>query len=477
MPSYPGFLGPTYVSSSSMSRERCINWFLEKNESPNAPTPYAMLPSPGVSVFASVSQAPIRGMFAQLGRAFFVAGFALYELFSNGTTIQRGTVNNDGKPVTFNANGDAGNQLWITSGGVGYVFDLATNTLSVQGVPGTTVSMGGYLSARFLYLDALTGAFYASALYDGTTWSGAMVAQSQSGDPWRALVVTPDGLIHLLGESSGEAWADQGASPFPYTKVAGADIAYGIVSPWAWAVDTQLTWIARNTHGLGPVVTAVGYMPTPISTHAIDTALGPVTDFSAVTAFNYSERGHAFFNLTVPSLDQTYTYDRKSGFWHERAYWNTSTGIWQAYRPGCMMSAFGQNLVGDRLTGDVYALSSALQSDVGGAAIRRLREPPRFSVQQKRVTVHSIQVVMDEGEGLSAGQGSDPVLMLQTSRNAGKTYGNERWSSVGAQGEYETRTIWDRCGASRNRADRFTATDPIPYRIVDCEIDYTVGLH
>ncbi len=438
MPSYPGFLGPANKGQSYMADdERLINWYLERNESAGAPTPWAMLPCPGFNALVSVTEQPIRGEFYQNGRAFFVAGPTLYELtYIAGTfgAIVRGTVIADGNPVTIHANGDAGNQLWITSGGVGYIYDLTANTLTVEGVAGTTVSMGGFAAARFLYLDATSGAFYWSAQYDGTSWGGLDFAQSQSGDPWRALIVTPDELIRLLGESSGEAWADQGGTAV-FSKISNASIPFGIVSPFAWAVDTVVTWVAQNPQGRGLVVRAAGYAPERISTHAIETTLGTITDFTGTTAFKYQENGHSFFVLHLPTLDRTFVFDNTASLWHERAYWSTSTGTYQAYRPIVMMSAFGKTIVGDRLTGALFEMATAYQTDVDGAAIRRLRQPPRLSFDQKRFTVTNIQVVMDVGEGTATGQGSDPMLVLRSSRNGGKAYGNERASSIGKGGE------------------------------------------
>lgn len=478
MPSYPGFLGPAYRSQSYMADDEILrNWFLEKNESPMAPNPWVMLPTPGFQPFWSVSQAPIKnnGIFYQNGRAFFVAGFALYEGFDDGTTTLRGTVDNDGEPVTINANGDAGNQLWITSGGTGYIFDLTTNGLSAEGNPGTTVSMGGFLAARFIYLDAMSGAFYASAQYDGTTWDPTMVAQSQSGDPWRSLIVTPDGLIRLIGESSGECWAEQGTFPFPFSQIQEASIPYGIVSPFAWAVDTTISWLAQNKTGRGIVVRAPGYAPERISTHAIETAIHGYTDLSGTTAFSYQEHGHSFVSFTFPDADATWTYDLTSSLWHQRDFWDVTTGTSKAYRISCAVEAFGKTLVGDRLTGDVYEMSSAFQSDVDGSVIRRVRQPPRFSLEQKRLTIPSLELVMDKGQGIATGQGSSPQMMLQVSRDGGKTFGNERMSSPGAGGNYEARVRWTNLGQARNFVPRFVATDPVPMPISDCVITYRAG--
>lgn len=473
MPSYPNFLsGGAYRSQSRMADdELMVNWFVEKNESAGAPQPYVMLPTPGVESFASVGQAPIRGLFHQNGRAGFIAGFAFYELFADGTTILRGTVNNDGHPVTFSSNGDAGNQWWITSGGTGYIFDLTSNLLSVEGNPGTVVSMGGFLAARFLYLDATQGFFYASAQYDGTSWAPLMVAQSQSGDPWRALIVTPDGLIRLLGESSGECWADQGTFPFPFSQISEAAIPFGIVSPWAWAVDTTVNWLAQSVKGRGVMVRANGYAPQRISTHAIEQQILDYTTLDDVTAFSHGI-GHAFVVVTFPTAETTWAFDTVTGLWHQRDYWDVTTGVSKAYRLGCAVEAFGTTLAGDRLTGDIYELSAAFQTDVDGAVIRRVRQPPRLANDQNRLTIDSLELVLDTGIGVATGQGVDPVVMLQTSRNAGQTFGSLRSSSAGAGGNFEARCRWLRCGQARNFVPRFIATDPVPWGISDCIVNF-----
>ena len=98
---YPGFIGPSYQSASYMAdNERCVNFYPEPNESPAAPSPYVLRPTPGFSSLASVVQAPIRGSFYVEGRCFFVAGFALYELnLTTSATTQLGSVAADSNPV------------------------------------------------------------------------------------------------------------------------------------------------------------------------------------------------------------------------------------------------------------------------------------------------------------------------------------------------------------------------------------------
>ncbi len=179
--------------------------------------------------------------------------------------------------------------------------------------------------------------------------------------------------------------------------------------------------------------------------------------------------------MTFPSAERTWCYDQNTQLFHERLYWDTDSGDWLAYRPMFFAADTTRNLVGDRLEGVLYRMSTNLFTDVDGAYIRRMRQPPRLSFDQKRFVTNSIQLVADVGIGLAHGQGSDPQVMRRTSKDGGKTFGNEHWRSMGKIGAYNTRIRWVRCGQARNRVDQFVDTDPVPSRFVDCLIDVSVG--
>ena len=68
---------------------------------------------------------------------------------------------------------------------------------------------------------------------------------------------------------------------------------------------------------------------------------------------------------------------------------------------------------------------------------------------------------MQQGVGLNNGQGQNPQIMLQVSRDGGYTYGNEMWTSFGAQGEFLKRAEWRRLGVSRNYVFKFRISDPV----------------
>jgi len=54
--------------------------------------------------------------------------------------------------------------------------------------------------------------------------------------------------------------------------------------------------------------------------------------------------------------------------------------------------------------------------------------------------------------------------MLQTSKDGGRTFGGERWKSIGQQGQYSSpRVVWNRLGQSRDFVFQFTMTDPVKF--------------
>lgn len=69
--------------------------------------------------------------------------------------------------------------------------------------------------------------------------------------------------------------------------------------------------------------------------------------------------------------------------------------------------------------------------------------------------------------GVQSGQGSDPKIMLQVSKDGGQTYGNERTVSIGTVGSYQKRAIFRRLGSSKDFVLRVTMTDPVPFVITE----------
>jgi hypothetical protein len=116
-------------------------------------------------------------------------------------------------------------------------------------------------------------------------------------------------------------------------------------------------------------------------------------------------------------------------------------------------------------------------TDTDVYAARRLRQ---FSLptseENKTLFLSKLEFLMETGVGLSSGQGSDPQVMIQISRDWGHTWGVERWVSAGLLGQYQRRVILRRLGRFRSGGVvRVAVSDPIPWTFLQCLADLEEG--
>ena len=492
MPSYPGFCGPSYISQSLLARpEQCMNLYPERLEVGNRQR-LVLYPTPGLVLFAenATEGAACRGLFAQAGRAFAAIGTKIYELSSTGALTEIGTVALDDNPATFAMNGDAGNELFITSGDKGYIYNFSTEVFGEQV---TDVTQGGMVDGYFLGLDAATSTLKVSDLLDGTTWSGLNTLQrSAAPDPWQAMVIR-DRTILLFGSETTEPIYDAGTSPMPFAPVPGIVIPYGIAAPFsAKTLGASTLWLARSKDGDRQVVQMNGYNVRRVSTHAVEMAFSRYDDVSDAVAFTYQDQGHQFYELNFPLANATWVYDLALGMWHERGHWDSDARRYQMWGPQYHCHAFNKHLVGDVSgAGRIFEMNIDLYTDVDGNGLRRQRVPPIIENEQNRLIINKFQLHCDVGIGLqgatrneadppvvtSSDQGYDPQIMMQLSTDGGETWSEERWRSAGKLGEYQHRAQWWRCGSGRNVIIAVAMTDPVPWRIVDAIVEAKGAMH
>ncbi len=490
MPPYPGFIGPSYVSQSPISDcEDLINWYVEVMESEGAKNRMALYPTPGLSEVASSSLSPVRAMFAQNGRCFVVIGYGFFELESNWVLTQRGTITADTNPATICSSGVAGNELFITSGGSGYIYDLTADTLS-SAIAGLSVSMGAYLDGYFIALDTTNQRVRISAYLDGTTWDATQYrVRSLAGDNWVSMTVVHR-EIWLFGNQTYEIWYNAGTSPFPFAPIQGQAYNQGNYAPYSMSqVGESVAWLSANSQGQGVVMLSDQYAPRRISNHAVEFSIQAFaragTDVTDATAFTYQEDGHIFYCLSFDTANITWAYDHTAStmlgypVWHKRGTWATDAlahpARFDAWAPKFYCNAFGYNLVGDRSSGTVYKMGINLYSDRDSLAIRRVRRAPHVN-QDKRVLVYSeFELDLETGVGLSSGQGSDPTVMMRYSDDGGRSWSNEMWASAGAIGVYSTRVQFTQLGSARDRVFEVAVSDPVPWRITNAYLRHRIG--
>jgi len=329
------------------------------------------------------------------------------------------------------------------------------------------------IDGYFVALDDATSQFRISALNDGTTWDVTQyAARSSAPDRWTSMLVTSYGQIWLWGDQTAEVWYNAGTSPFPFQPDPSGLVPYGIKAPFSAAeVVDRVIWLATSRNGGVQVVSAQGFQPQRISTHAIEYALAQYSTLTDAVAQVYEEQGHLFYILTFPTVQKTWVYDVTTSLWHERGTWISETSTWEALHTLYGAAAFGKWLVSDRTSGLLYQQKVGFTSDVGSRPIRRVRRSPATFAEHQRLRTSMLEVFFEPGLGLTTGQGSNPQVMLQSSDDGGKTWGNERSVSAGAQGAYRTRVRFRRLGLARDRVYEVSVTDPVPWRMVGAYLE------
>ena len=470
----PGFIGGSYESQAyTADQERTVNFYYENIESQGTSKRAALLPTPGVSTLSTAVVTPGRAHFFENDREFAVIGPTLYEIDSFGALTSRGTVATNSNPATISSNGDGGDELFITSGGNGYILDLPTNVLTQIVNLNAKATMGDHLDGYFLALDDASSTLYISKLLDGQTWTtGVDFAQrSIASDPWRAMKVVGR-YIWMLGEVTSEVWYNVGTT-FPFAPYPSGLIQYGIAAPFSAAIaDAQLMWLGNTRFGGGYVLKAAGFQPEVVSSFATQKVFDEYTTVDDAQAFAYSDLGHTHYVLSFPRENTTFNYDLQTRLWTERGTWDAKTNSYLAWRPRWHVRAFNEHRLLDSSGGQVYKMRSDLLNDVDSIVIRRLRRAPAMESENETIFYSAFELDLDTGLGISGtGQGSNPQVMMRMSDDGGKTWGTERMRTAGKIGEYQTRVRWDRLGRARRRVFEVVMTDPAPWRITGAYVE------
>jgi Phage stabilisation protein len=287
--------------------------------------------------------------------------------------------------------------------------------------------------------------------------------------------------VYLLGERSSEVWIDVGATQFPFQRIPGTSTQHGIAAPFSVArLGNSFAYLSRNIRGQGQVMMMNGYVPTRISTHAVENSIANQYIDDAI-AWTYQLEGHEVYVLSFPTLDLTWAYDVTTGLWH-KWLWVDNNNVFHRHRGNCCAVFQNQVLVGDRENGKIYELDKNTFTD-DGDEVRRIRRCPHLVTDLQREYFAELQIQFQPGVGLNGISypvdqevvGADPQAMLRWSNDGGSTWSNEHWVSIGKIGKYKNRAIWRRLGMARDRIFEVVVTDPIKAVIVSANLKAEVG--
>ncbi len=454
------------VGSSSQQRslpfnaERTVNLFpiLDQRGADVA----ALYGTPGLSTFSTAGTGPCRGsLSAANGRAFIVSSNKLYEIASNGTATERGTLNTSSGTVSICENGL---QLAICDGVNGYILTYSTNVFTQITDPDfPSPKYISFVDGYFVATKNNSGQFYLSALYDGLSWDALRFATAESSPDDLSCAVPFVGQLGLIGNNTLEIWRNTGDSVFPFSRISGST-PVGTVAPFTvTSIDTSVYWVGNTNQGTGIVYQAQGFTPKRISTEPIEIILQREPNPERLLSWSYQQDGHAFLVITGGALETSLVYDLSTGAWHERAYLN-NLGNYEQHLGSCCMYAHDKILVGDRTNGNVYQMSLTTYTD-NGRAIKRTRIYTHLIDELEEIRYSELKIGFETGIGLQSGQGSNPQVSLRVSRDGARTWSSYYTTSLGAVGVYGQEVTFRRLGIQPQCTFEITISDPVKVAI------------
>jgi len=448
--------GEVRSRSEDLNPQRCINLYPAVDKS-GGRSKVALFGTPGTKLFSAlVGSGKVRGMNVMGNSLFAVCGTKLYEVDTAGVSTDRGTI--AGTENVSIANN--GTEVAISNQeGKLYVFNGTTSVLA------EVVDADYENSNSVIFIDGFmlvnvpnTQKVMASALYDASSWDALAFASSEIHPDDTVCMINDHREVWVFGKNSTEVWYNAGCETFPFDRIPGGVMEYGVLSKNCVAkIYDSIFWLTTNK----TIVRANNYTPEIIS-QDIQYAIDNLTTWSDAIGFCYIQEGHTFYQITFPTDDITFTYDMTTGLWHSRQHPDGTR-----HRANCYALFNNKHIIGDYQSGDLYEWDLDTYTEYNGndgAIIPRTRIGSVLTDEERPMFVSRIQVDMEEGVGNAAS--ADPQAELFFSRDSGRTYTTLGQRSMGVAGNFEQRLIWNRVGRHRELTLKLYINEPVKTAIV-----------
>lgn len=420
---------------------------------------------PGLSVFASLPDGPVRGAVVVGGVIFVVAGRTAIVVDRNGgVRALDGTVEGDG-PVTMARNNAADPAIAVTTNVGNYIL---TN-LAVQAYPDGDVPQAN--SVRFL------DGFLLWTTRAGDCWSSEVNETTVSALNFQRAEARPDGLLtgfthqqafFAAGDSSIEVYQNTGnQTGFPFTR--STVIAVGIASSWAVAGfeegwDGEPIFVAADN----TVRTLNGLRPARISNADIEADIAAVSDKALLRACVFTFGGNAIWSLSSP--DWTWQFNVTTGSWikresHEKRRWLGEFSLWFN----------GRWLVSDAFSNRLLVVDENSPFEAGEPLIFGLDSA---AVKQFPAKIRGVEAFFDFTLGHGDETGQDPIetnpqVMLSWSHDGGAKWSNPLHKSLRRQGHFIAPIRQTRVGLTSHHGIRWRwrVSDPVPVAFIGGRMD------
>lgn len=440
--------------SPNVDAQKRTNLYVEIQQDPEKGK-LTLYPTPGLLTFVNFGASPSRGIYKKDNFLYVVNQATLWQVANDGSMTNVGTLLTSSGRVDIT---DNGTQILVVDGPNGYIYNTTTLAFAQITAPGW--AGGGtcaFLNGYFIVTRPNTGQFAISALYDGLSWAALDFATAESNPDNLVRVMADNGQLCLFGPETTEFWGDSGALDFPFARVGAAAIEWGLAATWTLCkFMDSLIFLRRNRLGAVQVCTLSGYNATPASNPEMDYIFSQYTATSDATAFSYMISGHPVMQINFPTPNESWLYDGLTKAWSKVGY---GTDVITRHRAEIQQNFLDRSYVTDYSNGKLYYFKSGVLTDDGAPIARELIT--RHQSVGAWSVFDEVWLEFEAGNSDLTGQGSNPMVMMQVSKDGGHDYGNEYWVPMGKIGEYRRRAVFRRLGRARDWVFKFRITDPV----------------
>lgn len=461
-------LGGAYAARSVIANsQRCINLYPEINRK-DSPFPFTFYQRPGLTPKASPAvAAPGRALYrASNGAGYAAIGDKIYYITPAWALVELGSITGLLEtPVSFT---DNGTYVVIFDGSTSqWSIEMLTNTFAglVDGTGNMAGADRGDTLDTFIIWNRPDTRQFGSTLSNVLTTNGLSFASKATyPDKLKTLIVRRTEIV-LLGDLKGEIWYNVGGAIFPFARLPGSYIEYGIAAKYSVAAnDISIFWLSRSLEGQGMVLKLRGYEVNRISNHALEFAISQMSDISDAVGYCYQQGGHLFYVLHFPSADQTWVWDESIADpmygWHQEA-WTDANGVLHRHRGNAYALINDVPCTIDWENGTIYQMDLAAFTDTVAGVVydcSYIRTFPQVTqvenekgelidLEDKSATFHKFVAYLECGN-VNATVADGGIGLRWT--NDGKVWGQTVLQSAGAVGEYTTQPAWAGLGLGKN---------------------------
>lgn len=323
-----------------------------------------------------------------------------------------------------------------------------------------------YLAQRVVTTKSNSNQFYYSSDSYGQTWDALDFQSAESAPGVIRRVYAFGGALIAFGVNTTEFFQVSGDPDIPFAPLRGAALDWGLGAMWSVATcNGSVVFLGRNAQGQHQIVRLAGYTPQVISDQSLDAQINALSDVSDATALSYVIDGHPFYQINFTTANRSYLLDVSNGVWSRLTDENGNR-----HRAEIAVNFNGQTIVSDYQNGKLYTLSSSAYTN-NGAVLPREVVSRHFFANHDRVVVD--ELVVDFEVGVGDNTTTDPQVMLQISKDNGRSWGTELWMPLGKIGETQKRVVWRRLGLGRDWTFKLRVTDPVKFVISSAAIRAT----